>query len=266
MGIEELFAKRRQIRAAWDQQKLPSTELVKNLLNRTLNISPSKQNLYPFKIHAFGPHNPEEKRIVGQICNLYKTGSVNHWDDEQKDGGFKSVRGNLNSKDHMLDDKGNDYRLAPWVLVFEQRLCKPNNFVKEYSKLHDSDPGDRFTQVNPDRFRNPANTKLTCIEIGMFLQTLAGLCLENNLGISYIRSYREWVWNGRSNQYIKDVNPIGLNWSDLPQITECPLMICQLGYVADVEDYLQSNSIDPNDIHWENKPNIDEIVNFKDPE
>ena len=41
-------------------------------------------------------------------------------------------------------------------------------------------------------------------------------------------------------------------------------MIAQLGYVADVADYFQSNSINPNDIHWENKPNIDEIVSFKD--
>ena len=261
--MEELFAKRRQIRAAWDQKKLPSTELVKDLLNRSLNISPSKQNLYPFKIHAFGPHNPEEKQIIGQICNLYKTGSVNHWDDENKDGEFHSAAGDLNSKNHMLDDQGNDYRLAPWVLVFEQRLAKPNNFVIEYSKLHSSPPEERFTQVNPNRFRNPANTKLTCIEIGMFIQTLAGLCLENNLGISYIRSYREWVWNSNSKKYIKDYNPIGLNWDDLPEITECPLMICQLGYVAPIEDYLQSNSMDPNDIHWESKPHIDDIVSFK---
>lgn len=265
MGIEELFSKRRQIRAAWDQQKLPSTELVKDLLNRSLNISPSKQNLYPFKIHAFGPHNPEEKRIVGQICSLWKTGSVNHWDDKDKDGDFKSYHGELNSKDFMLDDSGNDYRLAPWVLVFEQRLCKPNNFCIGHSALHSDTPEHRFTQVDPKRFRGLCNTKLTCIEIGMFLQTLAGLCLENDIGISYIRSFREWAWNSAMQKYTKDIGPDGSNWDDLPEITECPLMVCQLGYVANVEDYLQSNSVNPELHHWENKPSIDEIVNFKDP-
>lgn len=263
--MEELFAKRRQIRAAWDQQKLPSTELVKDLLNRSLNISPSKQNLYPFKIHAFGPHNPEEKQIIGQICNLFKTGSVNHWDDETKDGDFKSYHGDFNTKDFMLDDKGNDYRIAPWVLVFEQRLAKPNNFVLEHSKLHGDKPEHRFTQVDPNRFRGICNTKLTCIEIGMFIQTLAGLCLENDLGISYIRSYGEWYWNPNRKKYMKDENSIGLNWDDLPEITECPLMICQLGYIADVEDYLQSNSVNPELHHWENKPGLDEIVSFKNP-
>ena len=49
MSIENLFAKRRQIRAAWDQERIPSKELIHDLLNRTLNIAPSKQNLFPFK-------------------------------------------------------------------------------------------------------------------------------------------------------------------------------------------------------------------------
>lgn len=262
--MTEIFKKRRQIRAAWDQQKLPSSELIKDLLTRTLDLSSSKQNLFPFKIHAYGPHNPKEKKIINQICNLYKTGSVNHWNDEQKDGEFKSAQGNLKSKDTMVDDKGNDYRLAPWVLVFEQRLAEPNNFVKEYSRLHGCPPEERFTQVDPKRYRGVANTKLTCIEVGLFIQTLAGLCLENNLGISYIRSFKEWTWHPVNKSYVKDVNPIGKNWTDLPEISESPLIICQIGYVAPIKDYLQSNSMDPNDIHWENKPHIDTIVQFKD--
>lgn len=260
--IEEVFSKRRQIRAAWDQKKIPSKEIIHDLLDRTLNISPSKQNLFPFKIHAYGPNNSKERAAVGQICTLYQTGSVNHWDDEHKDGEFHSAAGDLNIKDYVVDDEGNDYRIAPWVLVFESRLCEPNNFVKEYSALHND--FTRFTQTDPNRFRDLCNTKLACIEIGMFLQTLAGLCLENDLGISYIRSFPEWRWAGKRGEYNKDGNKHGSDWSALPDITEQPLMIAQLGYVADVADYFQSNSINPNDIHWENKPNIDEIVSFKD--
>ena len=77
MSIEKLFSKRRQIRAAWDQTRLPSKETIKDLLERTMKIAPSKQNLYPFKIHAFGPNNEKEKRIVEKICCLYTQGSVN---------------------------------------------------------------------------------------------------------------------------------------------------------------------------------------------
>ena len=50
--IEDLFSKRRQIRAAWDQKRIPSKETIKNLLERTMKIAPSKQNLFPFKKHA----------------------------------------------------------------------------------------------------------------------------------------------------------------------------------------------------------------------
>ena len=263
MSIEKIYSKRRQIRAAWDQANIPSAELIKDLLKRTLNIAPSKQNLFPFKIHAFGPNDSEEKKIIGQICSLWKTGSVNHWDDQSKNGDFKSADGELNVKDFVYDEIGNDRRNAPWVLVFEQRLAKENNFVREHHKLHQD--GYRFTQTDPKRFRGLCNTKLTCIEIGMYLQTLAGLCLENNLNISYIRTFPEWQW--REDHYYKESNKSGgLDWSSLPQITETPLMIAQIGYVADVDDYFKSNSLDPNQIHWENKSDISEIIKFKNQE
>ena len=57
MSIEEIFSKRRQIRSAWDQTRLPSKETIKNLLERTMKIAPSKHNVYTFKIHSFGPND-----------------------------------------------------------------------------------------------------------------------------------------------------------------------------------------------------------------
>jgi len=260
MSIEKLFSKRRQIRAAWDHARLPSKETIKDLLERTLNIAPSKQNMFPFKIHAFGPDDLEKKQIIGQICSLYKTGSVNHMDSENKDGMIKSAAGTINVKDYVLDDEGNDMRISPWVLVFEQRLCKPNNFIKEHSKLHND--YDRFTQIDPNRFRGNANKALASVEIGMFIKCLAGLCLENDLAISYIKCFPEWVWKGHQNEYNKDKNKNGLDWDSLPEITESPIMIVQIGHVADVDDYFTSNSMNPNGIHWENKPSIDDIVRF----
>ncbi len=263
MGIEELFGKRRQIRAAWDQKRLPSKETIHDLLQRTLNIAPSKQNLYPFKIHAYGPDDLEKKKIVGQICALHPTGSVNHMDSENKDGLIKSAAGTINVKDYVLDDEGNDMRISPWVLVFEQRLCEANNFIKEYSKLHNITNEARFTQIDPERYRDPTNTKLTAVEIGMFTKCLAGICLENDLGISYIKSFPEWVWKGQSGEYKKDKNKVGLSWDSLPEITEAPILVVQIGHVAPGEDYFASNSVDPNNIHWENKPSIDDIVKWQ---
>ena len=262
MKIEKLFSKRRQIRAAWDQNNLPSKETIKDLLKRTLKIAPSKQNMFPFKIHVYGPDNLEKKQIVGQICSLYKTGSVNQWDSENKGGKIKTEDGIIDITEQVIDENGNDSRIAPWVLVFEQRLCQPNNFMNEYSKLHDD--YNRFTQIDPDRFRENANKALACVEIGMFIKCLAALCLENNLGISYIKSFPEWTWKGKRGDYEKNKNKNGLDWDSLPEITESPIMVLQIGHVKNIHDPFASNSIDPNKIHWENKPSIDEIVQFKD--
>jgi len=262
MSIEELFSKRRQIRAAWDQKRLPSKEIIQDILERTMEIAPSKQNLFPFKIHAYGLDDLEKKQIIGQICALHPTGSVNHMDSENKGGMIKSAAGTINVKDHVLDDEGNDMRISPWVLVFEQRLCEANNFIKEYSKLHNISNEARFAQIDLKRFRGNANKALACVEIGMFIKCLAGLCLENDLGISYIKCFPEWVWKDHQNEYNKNKNKNGLDWDSLPEITESPIMVVQIGHVADVDDYFTSNSMNPYGIHWENKPSIDDIVRF----
>ena len=98
----------------------------------------------------------------------------------------------------------------------------------------------------------------------MFTKILAGLCLENDLAISYIRSFPDWVWKGQQNEYSKDKNKVGLSWDSLPQITEAPLLVVQIGYKADMEDPLQTNAFNKALNLLEDKPNIDEIVQFKD--
>ena len=115
MELEKIYSKRRQIRAAWDQKKLPSKEIIYDLLKRTLNIAPSKQNLFPFEIYAYGPNDLEKKKIVGQICSLYKTGSVNHMDEgEKSDGVVKTAAGDIDVRDQPAlverDHRPGDHR------------------------------------------------------------------------------------------------------------------------------------------------------------
>lgn len=249
MSIEKLFSKRRQIRAAWDPNKMPSKELIYDLLKRTQNISASKQNLFPFKIHAFGPNDLEEKRIIAQICCLFPTGSVNNYD--------------LSTEKHKL--AGTDNNMPGWVLVFELRKAKKNKFIKDYEqKFEGGKSSVRYTQIDEHRFRGNSNRTLASIEVGMFTKILAGLCLENDLAISYIRSFPDWFWKGQQNEYSKDKNKVGLSWDSLPQITEAPLLVVQIGYKADMEDPLQTNAFNKALNLLEDKPNIDEIVQFKD--
>lgn len=266
MSIEKLFSKRRQIRAAWDSDRVPSKELIYDLLKRTQNISPSKQNLYPFKIHAFGPNDLEEKKIVEQICCLYTEGSVNDFDISSQE----------------LKRTGRNNNMPAWVLVFELRKCEPNTFIKEYSEMYKGDSpyvtaddvqgtASRFGQISEKRFRESTNKALACVEVGMFTKILAGLCLENDLAISYIKSFPEWTWKGARGAYSKNTNENGLDWNALPQITEAPILVVQIGYKADMVDPL-SSTVEVDGIIYstkggkllEDKPSIDEIVQFKD--
>jgi len=256
MSIEELFSKRRQIRADWDSNRMPSKEMIYDLLKRTQKIAPSKQNLYPFKIHAFGPNDEKEKRIVEKICCLFPTGSVNDYNLSQDE----------------LKRKGEDNNLPGWVLVFELRKAEKNTFIKDYEIYYEEGkPSVRYTQIDEDRFRGSSNRTLASIEVGMFTKILAGLCLENGLGISYIRSFPDWVWKGQSGEYKKDKNKVGLSWDSLPQITEAPILVVQIGYKADMVDPLSSTVEVDGVIHTtkeghglEDKPSIDKIVRFKD--
>lgn len=242
--IEDLFKKRRQIRAAWDRDRIPSKELIHDLITRAFNIAPSKQNLFPFKIHVIEPDNDEDHFNISKICALFKTGSVNNWemDDEQAYETLKATN-----------------RKPPWVLVFELRKSEPNEFVKQHSARHNDNY--RFLQVMDTYYRRFPNTMLAAIEVGMFVKCLGGLCLENNLAMSYIKSYPEWIL-GKDDEWIKDMNPVGNNWDTLPQITEVPILIVQIGYKAEIDDSLASNSVNPEQPYWENKPDIESLVEY----
>ena len=248
MSIEELFSKRRQIRAAWHPTKMPNKELIYDLLKRTQNISASKQNLFPFKIHAFGPDDLEEKHIVEQICCLFPTGSVNNFDRSKE----------------ALTAVGANNNMPGWVLVFELRKAQKNTFIKEYEKMYEEGlPSVRYTQIDEDRFRESANRTLAAIEVGMYCKLLAALCLENDLAISYIKSFPEWTWKGQRKQYNKNINKVGLSWDSLPQITEAPLLVVQIGHKATwMEDPLATNATVPANRLFEDKPSIDKIVQF----
>jgi len=243
-SIFNLFKKRRQVRWGWDQERIPSKELIHNLIETTFEVAPSKQNLFPFKIHILGPENEKDILTVGKICALYKQGSVNQWQMKQAP--------HPNHK-------------APWVLIFELRKCEPNDFVIKHGKKYNDNT--RFTQVDESRFRNGTNSRLACIETGMFLKILAGQCLENDLQISYIKSFPEWNWRGKSGEYQKDSNKgSGVDWSMLPYITEMPIIVAQIGYQSKTPDILATNIDNPNlpleERGAETKPPLEDIIEY----
>jgi len=249
MSVEDLLKKRRQIRETWDPEKIPSKELINDLLSKAFDLAPSKQNLYPFKIHVIGPENYKEKVLLGSICALWKKASVNNWENDAAIG--------LN----------NTHKEAPWNLIFELRQAKHNNFTSFHSRHYEKEFKNagrtRFMQID-SRFRLTANINLACVEVGLYTQVLASLCLEKGLDISYIKSFPEWVWQKK--QAVWDKGPpgeVGNDWSVFPWITEMPILVVQIGYsVKDMKD-TQSTEFKLGTVREENKPDLKDLIEYR---
>ena len=76
MSIENLLKKRKQNKN-YDQQNYPSLEDVKKLIDKTFNLTASKQNLYPYKVHILGPNHQNIKRDFFDIVCLQSGGAGN---------------------------------------------------------------------------------------------------------------------------------------------------------------------------------------------
>jgi hypothetical protein len=151
--IEELLSKRKQINV-FNNNIFPEKELINFLLEKTFNLVPSKQNLMPYEVLVLGPDKLEEKK------KLYNLASNMHSEDSE----FTNTQSN-----HQLH--------APYVLLFVRRYALPNARVLQYITKGHSYMACDFHRYEKDT--------MVPIEIGMFMLTLSGLCMENNIDVSY---------------------------------------------------------------------------------
>jgi len=148
--IEDLYKKRINIKNF--NNTAIDDSLIKDLLEKTYVLVPSKQLIVPYKVEVLGPNHKKEKEEFRNFC-------MNKTDENNKyDYGTKQLN-------------------APYVLLFTTRKIQDyNEAVKD--KM---DRGHKFLEI-----RNPHKiTHNIFLEIGLFTAIFTGLCLENNLGISY---------------------------------------------------------------------------------
>lgn len=156
--LEDLMLKRRQVRF-FDREKYPDEELINLILEKTYHLVPSKQNLMPYKVHVLGPSMEDHKK------ELYLLSSKQQLGDRYQ---------------HLIKhNNGNTPLFAPYVLLFEKRLPKPNNFIKEVMRL-----GYKFKECRPEEQRNQRIA--TAVEIGLFTAMLTGFCMEEDISVGYI--------------------------------------------------------------------------------
>lgn len=154
--ISEIFKKRYQV--YFYMNKAPEEGLVKNLITKTYELVSSKQNIMPYKVHILGPHCIDEKQKIYDRIKQTIGGSHNH-----------------NIK-------------APYNLIFTTRLViSPSEYVKKLINEGHDQPCTDLKKYKKDKHN-------ISLEIGMFAKILTGLCLENNLGVSYQLCFKDWQY------------------------------------------------------------------------
>lgn len=135
--------------------------VIDDLLQRSWKVTPSKNNFMPYKLHVLGLQHQDLKDKVYEKALQHQDGQ-----DHLKRPSHKMPRFHNISSCHYL-------------LIFTQRAeDQPNVHQQELIAL-----GRNYTQTDPNKLGEHYGNAL--LEIGMFCNTFAALCLESQLDISY---------------------------------------------------------------------------------
>jgi len=200
-----------------------SKELIYSMLKKTWEVTPSKNNFMPYKIHVLGPEHQNYKNLVYLNCCKQQANCDN-----------------LSVEDQIIKHSENpplffNITTCSYLLIFTMRLeHDPNPFQKSRIEL-----GEIFEPVVENLL--PRITALTSFEVGLFADTLSAMCAENNLDISFTGCFS------------RDLK----TWDKIPFVKREPLMIMTIGkakkYLCDDLSPLQESNI---------RPNYDKIINF----
>ena len=218
----QLLNKRQHV-MAYDTVDVPEKQLIDDLLWKAWKVTPSKNNFMPYHCNVLGPERVEEKHSI--------------WMKSVKN---KKEINEKNIKDHK-EEGYNPYfehlSTAPYLLVFTQRVCEPNEY---YRKIIEK--GDYYEQMHKDQISSMLRT--TAVEVGMWMANLSAFALEKGLNTSTIACF----------PYREDNS----EWEDLPWVKH-PVVL--LGSIGKAKQYRREsmNEIQKKD---DQKPEPETIIKW----
>ena len=218
----QLLNKRQHV-MAYDTDDVPEKQLIEDLLWKAWKVTPSKNNFMPYHCNVLGPERVDEKHSI--------------WMKSVKN---KKEINEKNIKDHK-EDGYNPYfehlSTAPYLLVFTQRVCEPNEYYRKTIEK-----GDYYEQMHEDQISSMLRT--TAVEVGMWMANLSAFALEKGLNTSTIACF----------PYREDNS----EWEDLPWV-EHPVVL--LGSIGKAKQYRREsmNEIQKKD---DQKPEPETIIKW----
>ena len=218
----QLLNKRQHV-MAYDTDDVPEKQLIEDLLWKAWKVTPSKNNFMPYHCNVLGPERVAEKHSI--------------WMKSVKN---KKEINEKNIKDHK-EDGYNPYfehlSTAPYLLVFTQRVCEPNEYYRKTIEK-----GDYYEQMHEDQISSMLRT--TAVEVGMWMANLSAFALEKGLNTSTIACF----------PYREDNS----EWEDLPWVKH-PVVL--LGSIGKAKQYRREsmNEIQKKD---DQKPEPETIIKW----
>lgn len=138
-----------------------------DLLKKTWEITPSKNNLMPWQVFVIGPDNQNYKNIVYNICSKNEdiANSVNEYKDNDYIKGRNPAYANIKS--------------CQYLLIMTQRLSGPLNAYQQKQW----DNGVFYDSYTEEGLADSENT--ICIECGIFGANFSALAIEKEIDTSY---------------------------------------------------------------------------------
>ena len=148
-SVLDIFEQRKQIRGFSEVN--PTRELIDLLLARSLELSPSKQNLQPYNIYVLGPEHKEHKKTLydysthsGCMHNVslyapYVFVINDRWVEEtehMKSEHYKNNSGSFDEKKYR--DKDTNLEIGMWATIFTG-LCLEKDLAVAYHKCFKRD-------------------------------------------------------------------------------------------------------------------------------
>ena len=149
---------------AYDTEDIPEKQLIEDLLWKVWKVTPSKNNFMPYYCYVLGPDKVDEKKKIYLKSAFHKDST-----DKTHSRYFKEKNPYLN---HISS--------APYLLLFTQRVCEPNEYYKKAIEI-----GDQYEQMDKSQLDSIVDT--THLEVGMWMANLSAFALEKGLNTSVIK-------------------------------------------------------------------------------
>lgn len=187
----------------YDTENIPEEHIIKQSLHEAWTTTPSKQQFMPYNVFVLGPNRKKIKEKIYYKSLVWES-NINHTNYDVDMNDVLAVEKEfVNERSYPFYVA---FKTAPYLLIFTQRVeDNPNPWQKhQIEKM-----GTNFEQIDNSWKNGHSRNRgknLSLIEIGMFGQAFANLCLLHGIDISYTRCLPTTMdfWQGHDFKFLEN--------------------------------------------------------------